>query len=56
MTTGPEPKVVHRNIIATQLERRIPLPAQETLAYAPPIVAGNRIYLRGERYLYCIGR
>lgn len=56
LTLGPEPKVVHTNVIATQLERRIPLPAQETLAYAPPIVDGNRLYLRGERYLYCIGK
>jgi hypothetical protein len=56
MTLGPDPKVVHRNVIATQLDRRIPLPAQETLAYAPPIVSGDRIYLRGERYLYCIGK
>jgi outer membrane protein assembly factor BamB len=56
MTTGPEPKVVQRNVIATQLARRVPLPAQEILAYAPPIVAGDRIYLRGERYLYCIGK
>ena len=56
LTLGPEPKVVHRNSIATQLDRRIPLPGQETLAYAPPIVSGDRIYLRGERYLYCIGR
>ena len=38
----------------TQLDRR-PLPAQETLAYAPPIADGDRLYLRGERYLYCIG-
>jgi len=56
LTLGPEPKVVHRNVIATQLDRRIPLPAQETLAYAPPIVSGDMIYLRGERYLYCIGK
>lgn len=56
LTTGPEPKVVHRNVIATQLERRIPLPGQEILAYAPPIVDGDRIYLRGEKYLYCIGK
>ena len=55
-TTGPEPKLVHRNLIATQLERRIPLPGQEILSYAPPIVDGDRIYLRGERYLYCIGK
>ena len=41
--------------IATQLERIWPIPAQETLTYAPPIVDGNRLYFRGERYLYCIG-
>ena len=22
--------------------------------YAPPLAEGNRLYLRGERYLYCI--
>lgn len=55
LTTGPEPKVVARNVIGTQLERRVPLPGQETLAYAPPVVDGDRIYLRGERYLYCVG-
>lgn len=56
LTTGPEPRLVSRNVIATQLERRLPLPGQEILAYAPPIVDGDRIYLRGEKYLYCIGR
>ncbi len=56
LTTGPEPQLVHRNVIASQLKRRWPLPAQETLAYAPPIVDGDRIYLRGERFLYCVGR
>jgi outer membrane protein assembly factor BamB len=52
---GPEFKVVSRNRIATQLDRLWPLPAQETLAYAPPLVDGNRLYLRGEAYLYCVG-
>ena len=52
---GPTPKLVGRNEIQTQLDRAWPVPAQETLAYAPPIVDGNRLYLRGERYLYCIG-
>ncbi|MFO0870925.1 MAG: PQQ-binding-like beta-propeller repeat protein [Pirellulales bacterium] len=56
LTTGPEPQLVHHNVLATQLARTIPLPAQETLAYAPPLVDGDRLYLRGERYLYCIGR
>ncbi len=56
LTLGPEPKLVHRNVIATQLDRSYPLPAQEILSYAPPIVDGDRIFLRGERYLYCIGK
>jgi outer membrane protein assembly factor BamB len=46
---------VARNRIATQLDRRWPIPAQETLTYAPPVAAGGRLYLRGERYLYCVG-
>ncbi|MBI1904053.1 MAG: PQQ-binding-like beta-propeller repeat protein, partial [Planctomycetia bacterium] len=51
---GREFKLVARNRIATQLERTWPIPAQETLAYAPPITDGKRLYLRGEAYLYCI--
>jgi outer membrane protein assembly factor BamB len=46
---------VAANRIRTQLVRRWPIPAQETLTYAPPLAAGGRLYLRGERYLYCIG-
>jgi hypothetical protein len=49
-------KEVRRNRIATQLDRPWPIPAQETLGYAPPITDGSRLYLRGERYLYCIGK
>jgi len=52
---GREFKVLARNRIETQLERVWPLPAQETLAYAPPIADGDCLYLRGERFLYCIG-
>jgi hypothetical protein len=52
---GREFKVIARNRIATQLERTWPVPAQETLAYAPPITDGKRLYLRGEAYLYCVG-
>jgi outer membrane protein assembly factor BamB len=48
-------KQVAKNRIATQLERPWPIPAQETIAYAPPVADGNRLYIRGERYLYCIG-
>ena len=51
---GREFKLVATNRIETQLARDWPIPAQETLAYAPPICAGSKMYLRGERYLYCI--
>jgi outer membrane protein assembly factor BamB len=46
---------VAKNHIATQLDRWWPIPAQETVSYAPPVADGNRMYIRGERYLYCIG-
>lgn len=52
---GEKFKQVARNRIATQVDRQWPLPAQETLSYSPPIADGNRLYLRGEAYLYCIG-
>jgi outer membrane protein assembly factor BamB len=48
-------KQVAKNRLATQLDRPWPIPAQETIAYAAPVADGNRLYLRGERYLYCIG-
>jgi outer membrane protein assembly factor BamB len=48
-------KQVSGNRIATQLDRYWPVPAQETIGYAPPVADGDRLYLRGERYLYCIG-
>jgi outer membrane protein assembly factor BamB len=53
---GRKYKVVSRNRLATQLDRRLPIPAQETIGYAPPIPDGERLYLRGEAYLYCIGK
>jgi hypothetical protein len=52
---GREFKEVRRNRIETQLERVWPIPSQETLAYAPPIADAKCLYLRGERYLYCVG-
>jgi hypothetical protein len=55
LATGREFKLLGRNRIETRLDRPWPLPAQETLAYAPPIADANCLYLRGERYLYCIG-
>ncbi len=56
LAAGREFQVITRNRIETRLDRVWPLPAQETLAYAPPISDGDCIYLRGERYLYCIGK
>ena len=55
LATGREFKVLSRNRIETRLDRVWPIPAQETLAYAPPIADERCLYLRGERYLYCIG-
>ncbi|MDB5338348.1 MAG: hypothetical protein JWN70_3967 [Planctomycetaceae bacterium] len=55
LATGREFKLLGRNRIETQLERVWPIPAQETLAYAPPIADKDCLYLRGERFLYCIG-
>jgi outer membrane protein assembly factor BamB len=52
---GRKYKVVARNRLATQIDRRLPIPAQETIGYAPPIADGKRLYLRGEAHLYCIG-
>jgi outer membrane protein assembly factor BamB len=52
---GPAYNVVTRNRIATQLDRTLPIPAQETLCYAPPLADGGRLYFRGEAYLYCVG-
>lgn len=52
---GPSYRTVSRNRIGTVMDRRWPLPAQETLTYAPPLADGNRLYLRGEGHLYCVG-
>jgi outer membrane protein assembly factor BamB len=48
-------KQVRKNRLATQLDRFWPVPAQEFVGYSPPVADGNRLYIRGERYLYCIG-
>jgi hypothetical protein len=55
VAAGREFKVLGRNRIETRLNRVWPIPAQETLTYSPPIADANCLYLRGERYLYCIG-
>jgi hypothetical protein len=52
---GKEYREVRKNRIATQLDRYWPIPAQETLTYAPIVADDTRAYIRGERYLYCIG-
>jgi outer membrane protein assembly factor BamB len=46
---------VRKNRIGTQLDRWWPVPAQETIGYSPPVPDCGRLYIRGERYLYCIG-
>lgn len=53
---GREYHEVARNHLDTVLDRQLPLPAQETLTYSPPITDGDRLFLRGERYLYCLGQ
>jgi outer membrane protein assembly factor BamB len=53
---GRKYEVAARNRIATQIDRPWPIPAQETIGYAPPVPDGERLYLRGEAYLYCIAK
>jgi hypothetical protein len=53
---GRKFRMVAKNRLMTQLDRRWPIPAQETIGYAPPVADGPRLYLRGEAYLYCVGR
>jgi len=52
---GPLFKQVAMNRIQTMLPRDWPIPPQETIANGPPVADGDRIYIRGEQYLYCIG-
>jgi hypothetical protein len=52
---GPAYQQVAVNRIQTQLARDWPIPPQETLANGAPVFEGKRLYLRGEKYLYCIG-
>ena len=51
---GTECKVVVRNDLGTQLRRDWAMTTRE-FTYSPPVVDGDRIYLRAERFLYCIG-
>jgi outer membrane protein assembly factor BamB len=52
---GPVFKPVAMNRLETMLPRDWPIPPQETIANGPPVVDEDRIYIRGEQYLYCIG-
>ncbi len=49
-------KQVACNRIATELPRTSTIPAQEAISYGPIVAYGDRLYLRGERYLYCIAK
>ena len=53
---GPKFEKVAVNRIGTQAERLWPMRPQEEIGYSPPTFEGTRMYLRGEHYLYCIGR
>ena len=45
---------VARNEIRTYVHRDYPMNPQETTTYANPVFEHRRLYLRGERHLYCI--
>jgi outer membrane protein assembly factor BamB len=49
-------KKVAMNRIETMPPRDWPMPPQEITANSPPVPDGERIYIRGEQYMYCIGR
>jgi hypothetical protein len=53
---GPQYKPVATNRIASQIQRTCAVPPQEIISYAPPITDGKSIFIRGEKYLYCIGQ
>jgi hypothetical protein len=48
-------KQLAANRIETPLRRDWPIPPQEILANGAPVFDGGRMYLRGEKHLYCIG-
>lgn len=51
---GREFSLERTNRIATVLDQDWSTPGQETIGYAPPIADETSLYLRGERFLYCI--
>jgi len=53
---GPEYKEVAVNRLETMLPPDWPVGPQEVASNAAPVFDGDRLYLRGEKFLYCIGR
>ncbi len=53
---GPEFKIVAKNQISTTPRRTWVVPPVEVLANGAPVFDGDRMYLRGECNLYCIGK
>jgi len=56
LAPGPEYKEVAVNRLETMLPRDWPIGPQEVTSNAAPVFDGDRIYLRGEKFLYCIGK
>jgi outer membrane protein assembly factor BamB len=54
LAPGREYKELARNRIETFVQRDFPTDPLETF-YSNPVFEGKRMYLRGEKYLYCIG-
>ena len=55
LESGGQCKEIARNRIAMQVQREWATTTQEYTAYPPPVADGKRMYIRGERHLYCIG-
>ena len=53
---GREFRKVAVNRIRRTVRRPWPMRPQEETGYSPPVFEGSRMYLRGEHYLYCIGK
>jgi hypothetical protein len=53
---GREFRLAALNRIEMPLPRIWPIPPQEILANGAPVFDGRRMYLRGEKYLYCVGQ
>jgi len=55
-----EPGAAFRKVAVNRIESQVYRPwairPQEEIGYSPPVFDGSRMYLRGEYFLYCIGR